>query len=107
MILFGALASDLGGDELAVQGLIVVVLVHVQVHLVGRWELRRVQLVIQMCIIVVVQLVLLCTTVDVVGSGRHSILTMMIVLVILSLWMIVSLVGVLKRTRKVIISKSC
>jgi hypothetical protein len=54
MILFGALASNLGGDELAVQGLIVVVLVHVQVHLVSGRELRRVQLVIQMRIIVVV-----------------------------------------------------
>ncbi len=69
MIFLGALASDLGGDEFAVQSLIVIVLIHIQVHLVSGRELRGMKLVIQMSIIVVVQLLLLqMTSVDVVGA---------------------------------------
>ena len=54
VILLGALTSDLRGDELAVQRLIIIVLVNIQVHLVSGRELRGVQLIIQMSIIVVV-----------------------------------------------------
>jgi len=69
VIFFGALASDLGGDKFAVQGLIVVVLIHVQVHLVSGRELRGMKLVIQMSIIIVVKLLLLqMASVDVVGT---------------------------------------
>jgi TRAP-type C4-dicarboxylate transport system permease small subunit len=43
-----------------VQGLIIVVLINVQVHLVSRRELRAVQLVVQVVVIVFLILLLLC-----------------------------------------------
>jgi TRAP-type C4-dicarboxylate transport system permease small subunit len=43
-----------------VQGLIIVVLIDVQVHLVSRGELRAVQLVVQVVVIVFLILLLLC-----------------------------------------------
>jgi hypothetical protein len=60
------LPRDLGRDQLAVQRLIVVILVHVQVHLVGGRELRTVQLVIQVVVVVILVLLLLGRRVDVV-----------------------------------------
>jgi hypothetical protein len=43
-----------------VQGLIIVVLIDVQIHLMSRWELRAVQLVVQVVVIVFLILLLLC-----------------------------------------------
>ena len=53
VIFLCALPRNLGGDEFAVQGLVIVVFIHIQVHLMGRWELRRMQLVVQMLIIII------------------------------------------------------
>jgi hypothetical protein len=49
-----------------VQRLIIVVLVHVQVHLVGGWELGTVQLVIQVVVVVLLILLVLIRRVDIV-----------------------------------------
>lgn len=60
VVLLGPFPGYLRGNQLAVQGFIIVVLVHVQIHLVGRRELRAMQLVVQVGIIVFLILLFLC-----------------------------------------------
>ena len=66
VVLLRPLPRNLRRYQLAVQRLIIVVLVHVQVHLVRRWELRTVQLVIQVVVIVLLILLVLIRGVDVI-----------------------------------------
>ena len=66
VVLLRPLPGDLGRNQLAVQRLIIVVLVHVQVHLVGGWELGTVQLVIQVVVVVLLILLVLIRRVDIV-----------------------------------------
>ena len=53
VVLLGPLPRHLRRDQLPMQRLIVVVLVHVQVHLVRRREMAPVQLVVQVLVIVI------------------------------------------------------
>lgn len=57
MILLGALPCNLSRDQLAMESLIIVILVDIQIHLVRRWELRGVELVVQVVVIVILLLV--------------------------------------------------
>jgi len=52
VIFLGALACDLGGNQFAMQGLVIVVLVHVQVH-VGHLlaELARLHLLLELVVL--------------------------------------------------------
>lgn len=60
VVFLSPFSRHLRGNQFAVQGLIIVVLIDVQVHLVSRGELRAVQLVVQVVVIVFLILLLLC-----------------------------------------------
>lgn len=59
VVLLRSLPRHLGCDQLAVQRLVIIIFVNVQVHLVGRRELRTVQLVIQVAVIFLLLVLLL------------------------------------------------